>query len=122
MLMSAKDGRTLLSSGGPLIGFFALPTVLFTQEGRWLVSCGAEPSLLSDLLIVSSRKSVVGWGVLRSLSSDLLVESSEVLIILDPNQCIKKKQLKLMIIYKMENILIFTKSVIVIFARPDWLQ
>ena len=91
MLMSAKDGITLLSSGGPLIGFFALPTVLFTPEGRRLVSCGAELSLPSDLLIESSGKSVVSWGVLPALSSDLLVESSEVRI-LDPNQCIKKKQ------------------------------
>ena len=33
--------------------------------------------------------------------SDLLVESSEILIILDPNQCMKNKQLKLRII-KME--------------------
>ena len=90
--MSAMDGTTLLRSGGPLTGFFALLAVLFTaQEGSWLVSCGAEPSLLSDLLVVSSGKSVVSWGVMPSLSSDLLVESSEVLIILDPNQCIKKK-------------------------------
>ena len=54
--MSAIDGTTLLRSGGPLTGFFALLAVLFTaQEGSWLVSCGAEPSLLSDLLVVSSE-------------------------------------------------------------------
>ena len=85
------DGTTLLRSGGPLIGFFALPAVLFTHEWRRLVSCDAEPSHPSNLPVVSSGKSVVSWGVLPSLSSDLLVESSEVLIILDPNQCIKKK-------------------------------
>ena len=68
------------------MGFFALLAVQFTQEGRRLVSCGAEPSPPSDLLAVSSGKSVVSWGELPSLSSDLLVESSEVLIILDPNQ------------------------------------
>ena len=73
------------------MGFFALLAALFTQEGRPLLSCGAEPSLPSDLLVVSSGKSVVSWGLLPSLSSDLLVESSEVLIILSPNQCIKKK-------------------------------
>ena len=89
--MSAMDGTTLLRSGGPLIGFFALPAVLFTHEWRQLVSCDAEPSHPSNLPVVSSGKSVVSWGVLPSLSSDLLVESSEVLIILDPNQCIKKK-------------------------------
>ena len=89
--MSAMDGTTLLRSGGPLIGFFALPAVLFTDEWRRLVSCDAEPSHPSNLPVVSSGKSVVSWGVLPSLSSDLLVESSEVLIILDPNQCIKKK-------------------------------
>ena len=89
--MSREDGRTLLSSGGPLTGFFALLAVLFTQEGRGLLSCGTEPSLPSDLPVVSSGKSVVSWGVLPSLSSDLLVESSEILIILDPNQCMKKK-------------------------------
>ena len=85
------DGTTLLRSGGPLIGFFALPAVLFTHEWRRLVSCDAEPSHPSNLPVVSSGKSVVSWGALPSMSSDLLVESSEVLIILDPNQCIKKK-------------------------------
>ena len=84
--MSAMDGRTLLSSGGPLIGFIVLLAVLFTRGGRWLVSCGAEPSPPSDLLVESSGKSVVSWGVMPSLSSDLLAECSEVLIILDPNQ------------------------------------
>ena len=91
MLMSAKDGRTLLSSGGPLIGFFALLAVLFTHEWGRLVSCDAEPSHPSNFPVVSSGKSVVSWGALPSLSSDLLVESSEVLIILDSNQFMKKK-------------------------------
>ena len=86
MLMSVKDGRTLLSSGGPLIGFFVLLAVLFTQEGRWLVSCGAEPSLLSELLVLFSRKLVVSWGELPSL----LVECSEDVNVLDPNHCINK--------------------------------
>ena len=46
--MSAKDGRTLLSSGGSLVSF-----------------------LEEDLI------SVVSWGVSLSLSSDVLVVSSE---------------------------------------------
>ena len=46
--MSAKDGRTLLSSGGSLVSF-----------------------LEEDLI------SVVSWGVSLSLPSDVLVVSSE---------------------------------------------
>ena len=57
--MSAKDGRTLLSSGGSLVSF-----------------------LEEDLI------SVVSWGVLLSLPSDVLVVSCEDLNILDPDQCI----------------------------------
>ena len=89
--MSAVGRKTLLGSGGPLIGFTALLAVEFTQEGRRLVSCGAEPSTPSDLRVEPSGKSVVSWSVLPSLSFDLLAESSEVLIILDPNHSALKR-------------------------------
>ena len=57
--------------------FFGLLAAFFEQEGRLLASCGALPSLHSDLLIVISGGSVVIWGVLPSLPYDLLVECSE---------------------------------------------
>ena len=59
-LISVKDGRTLLSSGGS-------PVWLFEED----------------------LTSVVSWGVLTSLPSDVLVVSCADFNTLDPNQCMK---------------------------------
>ena len=56
--------------------FFGLLAAFFEQEGQLSASCGALPSLHSDLLLVLSGKPVVTWGVLPLLPSDLLVVSS----------------------------------------------
>ena len=89
-LMSAKDGRTLLSSGGsltflvailsffPFLLFFLFTVVLLFFE-------------LFETFFEEDRRPVVSWGVLPSLSSDVFVESCEDFIFLDPSRR-KKKQ------------------------------
>ena len=87
-LTSAKDGGTLLSSGGSsmflvaVLSFFPFLLVfLFT-----VVLLFFE---LFETFFEEDRRPVVSWGLL-SLSSDVFVESCEDFIFLDPST--KKKQ------------------------------
>ena len=87
-LMSAKDGRTLLSSGGSsmflvaVLSFFPFLLVfLFT-----VVLLFFE---LFETFFEEDRRPVVSWGLL-SLSFDVFVESCEDFIFLDPSR--RKKQ------------------------------
>ena len=87
-LISAKEGRTLLSSGGsltflvavlsffPFLLFFLFTVVLLFFE-------------LFETFFEEDRRPVVSWGLL-SLSFDVFVESCEDFIFLDPSR--RKKQ------------------------------
>ena len=88
-LISAKDGRTLLSSGGSsmllvavLSSFPFLLVFLFTVV---LFFFG-----LFETFFEEDGRPVVSWAVLPSLSSDVFVESCEDFIFLDPST--RKKQ------------------------------
>ena len=88
-LISAKDGGTLLSSGGssvflvavlsffPFLLFFLFTVVLLFFE-------------LFETFFEEDRRPVASWAVLPSLSSDVFVESCEDFIFLDPST--RKKQ------------------------------
>ena len=87
-LISAKDGGTLLSSGGssmflvavlsffPFLLFFLFTVVVLFFE-------------LFETFFEEDRRPVVSWGLL-SLSFDVFVESCEDFIFLDPSR--RKKQ------------------------------
>ena len=89
-LISAKEGGTLLSSGGsltllvavlsffPFLLFFLFTVVLLFFE-------------LFETFFEEDRRPMVSLGVLPSLSSDVFVESCEDFIFLDPSTR-KKKQ------------------------------
>ena len=88
-LISAKDGGTLLSSGGssmflvavlsflPFLLVFLFTVVLLFFE-------------LFETFFEEDGRPVVSWAVLPSLSSDVFVESCEDFIFLDPST--RKKQ------------------------------
>ena len=87
-LTSAKDGRTLLSSGG----FLTFPVAVLSFFSFLLFFLFTVVLLFFELFetfFEEDRRPVVSWG-LPSLSSDVFVESCEDFIFLDPST--RKKQ------------------------------
>ena len=89
-LTSAKDGGTLLSSGGSLT-FLVAVLSFFSFLLFFLFTVVLLFFELFETFFEEDGRPVVSWGVLPSLSSDVFVESCEDFIFLDPSRR-KKKQ------------------------------
>ena len=82
-LISAKEGGTLLSSGG----FLTFPVAVLSFFSFLLFFLFTVVLLFFELFetfFEEDRRPVVSWGLL-SLSSDVFVESCEDFIFLDPS-------------------------------------